>query len=126
MKRILGIFFAFLMILSVVFISDAISPSNNPFSAQAQTRKGSVSVRKKKNGIASRTYRGSKYVYRKGKNGVVYIYRKSSKGLVYVGKKTYKGAKYVGKKTYKGTKYVGKKTYKGSRMVVSRTKKIVQ
>ncbi len=119
MKRVLSIFFAFLMIVSVVFISD-------DFSAQAQTRKGSVAVKKKKNGIASRTYRGGKYVYRKGKNGVVYIYRKSSKGLVYVGKKTYKGTKYVGKKTYKGTKYVGKKTYKGSRMVVSRTKKIVQ
>lgn len=115
MKKIFVTFFAFAMILSVVFISEAISPANNPFSAQAQTRTGKVSVKKKKNGIASRTYRGSKYIYRKGKNGVVYVYRKTSKGVVYVGKKTYKGAKYV-----------GKKTYKGSRMVVSRTKKIVQ
>ena len=124
MKRLFGMIFAFAMIISVVFISDMIS-TDNPFSAHAQTGKKNVSVKKKRNGIASRTYRGSKYVYRKGKNGTVYIYRKTSKGLVYVGKKSYKGAKYVGKKTYKGTKYVGKKTYKGSRMVVSRTKKII-
>lgn len=124
MKKILGILFAFAMILSLAFISDAIS-SNSPFSAQAQTRKGKVTVKRKKRGIATQTVRGSKYIYRKGKNGVVYVYRKTAKGTVYVGKKTYQGGKYVGKKTYKGTKYVGKKTYKGSKAVVSRTKKIV-
>ncbi len=124
MKKIFGVLFAFAMILSVAFISDAIS-SNSPFSAQAQTRKGNVTVKRKNNGIATRTARGAKYIYRKGRNGTVYIYRKSAKGVVYVGKKTYKGTKYVGKKTYKGTKYVGKKTYKGSKAVVSRTKKII-
>lgn len=124
MRKISGILFAFAMILSVAFVSDAIS-SENPFSAHAQTRKGNVSVKRKNRGIASQTYRGGKYVYRKAKNGTVYIYRKTAKGTVYVGKKTYQGGKYIGKKTYKGTKYVGKKTYKGSRAVVSRTKKII-
>ena len=124
MKKILGSLFAFAMILSVAFISDIIS-STSPFSAQAQTRKGNITVKRKKRGIASQTYRGGKYIYRKGKNGVLYVYRKTSKGVVYVGKKTYQGGKYVGRKTYKGTKYVGRKTYKGSRAVVSRTKKII-
>lgn len=113
MKKILGILFAFLMILSVAFIGDAIS-SNNPFSAQAQTRKGNVTVKRKNNGIATRTARGAKYIYRKGKNGTVYVYRKTAKGVVYVGKKTAKGSKYVAHKTKRGTK-----------KVVSRTKKIV-
>lgn len=113
MKKILGIIFAFTMILSAAFISDAISP-DNPFAAQAQTRKGKVTVKRKNRGIATQTARGSKYIYRKAKNGTVYVYRKTAKGTV-----------YVGKKTYKGSKYVAKKTYRGSRAVASRTKKIV-
>ena len=86
MKKILSIFFAAVMILSVVFIGDALS-SNNSMSAQAQTKRRQVTVRRKKRGIASRTYRGGKYIYRKAKNGTVYVYRKTAKGTVYVGKK---------------------------------------
>lgn len=125
MRKLTSLFFAFAMLLSVVFVSNAIS-ENNPFSAQAQTRRGKVTVKKRNNGIASRTVRGSKYIYRKSKNGVVYIYRKSAKGTVYVGKKTYQGGKYVTKKTVKGTKFVGRKVVKGTKSVFSRTKKIVQ
>ena len=125
MRKLTSLFFAFAMLLSVVFVSNAIS-ENNPFSAQAQTRRGKVTVKKRNNGIASRTVRGSKYIYRKSKDGVVYIYRKSAKGTVYVGKKTYQGGKYVAKKTVKGTKFVGKKVVKGTKSVFSRTKKIVQ
>ncbi len=125
MKKLTGLFFAMAMLLSVTFVSDAIS-ENNPFSAQAQTRTGRVTVRRKNNGIASRTYRGGKYIYRKGKDGVVYAYRKTAQGTVYVGRKTYQGGKYVTTKTVKGTKYVGRKTVNGTKSVFSRTKKIVQ
>ena len=120
MRKLSGILFAFAMLLSVVFVSDAIS-ENNPFSAQAQTRRGKVTVVKRKNGIASRTVRGSKYIYRKSKNGVVYVYRKSAQGTVYVGKRVYRGGKYVTGKTVKGTKFVGRKTVKGAKSVFSRT-----
>lgn len=125
MKKLTSIFFAFAMLLSLAFVSDAIS-SSNPLSAQAQTRRGQVTVKKRKNGIASRTARGAKYIYRKGKNGVVYVYRKTAKGTVYVGKKVYQGGKYVTKKTVKGTKYAAHKTKRGAKATISRTKKIVQ
>lgn len=101
MKRLLGIFFAFAMILSVAFISDS-------FSANAQT------VKRKNNGIASKTWRGGKYVYRKGANGTRYVYHKTKRGTVYVGKQTWKGGKWTTHKTKRGVK-----------AVVSRTKKIV-
>lgn len=111
MKKILSILFAATMILSVVFIGDALS-SNNSMSAQAQTKRRQVTVRRKKRGIASRTYRGGKYIYRKAKNGTVYVYRKTAKGTIYVGKKVYKGTKYVGRKTINGTKKIFHKTKK--------------
>jgi len=123
MRKLSGAFFAFVTLLSVAFMSNAIS-ENNPFSAQAQT--GTVTVKRKKNGIASRTYRGGKYVYRKAKNGTVYAYRKTAQGTVYVGKKTYQGGKYATKKTVQGTKYTVRKTKGGAKAVISRTKKIVQ
>ena len=41
MRKLTSLFFAFAMLLSVVFVSNAIS-ENNPFSAQAQTRRGKV------------------------------------------------------------------------------------
>lgn len=105
MKKLLGIFFAFAMILSVAFVSDS-------FSASAQ-RSGTVTVKKRNNGIASRTYRGGRYVYRKSANGTRYVYRKTKQGTVYVGKQTYKGGKWTYRKTKGGTK-----------AVISRTKKI--
>lgn len=124
MKKLTGLFFALAMLLSVAFVSDVVS-EKNPFSAQAQTRTGRVTVRKRNNGIASRTYRGGKYVYRKSKDGVVYVYRKTAQGTVYVGRKAYQGGKYIGGKTVKGTKYVGRKTVGGTKTVFRKTKKVV-
>jgi hypothetical protein len=125
MKKLTGLFFALAMLLSVAFVGDVVS-EKNPFSAQAQTRTGRVTVRKRNNGIASRTYRGGKYVYRKSKNGVVYVYRKTAQGTVYVGRKTYQGGKYVTRKTVTGTKYVGRKTVNGTKTVFRKTRKVVQ
>lgn len=124
MKKLTGLFFALAMLLSAAFVG-GVASDNNPFSAQAQTRTGRVSVKRKNNGIASRTYRGGKYIYRKAKNGTIYVYRKTAQGTVYVGKKAYQGSKYVGKKTYQGTKYVGKKTVGGTKAVFRKTKKVV-
>lgn len=124
MKKLTGLFFAVAMLLSVAFVSEAVS-EKNPFSAHAQTRTGRVTVRKRNNGIISRTFRGGKYVYRKGKDGVIYTYRKTAQGTVYVGKKTYQGGKYATTKTVKGTKYVGKKTVGGTKTVFRKTKKVV-
>ncbi len=125
MKKITGILFAFAMLLSITFVSNSIS-ENNPFSTNAQTRRGKVTVKKRNNGIASRTYRGSKYIYRKSKNGVVYVYRKTAQGTVYIGKKSYQGGKYVAGKTVQGTKFVGRKTVNGTKTIFRKTKKIVQ
>ncbi len=125
MKKILSVVFAFAMLLSVAFIGEATS-SKSPFSAQAQTmqttRRGSVTVRRKRRGGV---VGGAKYVGRKTKDGVVYAGRKTYQGGKYVGTKTYQGGKYVGTKAVKGTKYVGKKTVGGAKAVTSRTKKII-
>jgi hypothetical protein len=119
MKKLSSLFFAVALMFSVVFISEAIS-SNSPFSAQAQ-----VTVKRKNRSIASRTYRGGKYVGRKTVQGAKYVGRKTYQGGKYVGTKGYQGGKYVTKKTVKGTKYVGKKTVKGTKSVFSKTKKVV-
>jgi hypothetical protein len=118
MKKIIGLVFAFAMILSLAFIGEMTS-GNNPLSAKAQT-----SVRRKSSGglygkskrgvkyVAKKTYRGGKYVVRKGWQGTKYVGRKGYQGTKYVGTKGYQGGKYVGKKTVNGTKYVGRKTKK--------------
>lgn len=98
MKKFLGLFFALEMILSVAFIADSLS-------VMAQ-RSGNVTVKKKNRSLASKTYRGGKYVYRKSANGVRYVYRKTSKGTVYVGKQTYKGGKWTFNKSKKVVKKV--------------------
>jgi len=126
MKKILGVFFAFAMLLSVAFFGEMTS-SNSPFSAQAQTemqttRRGNVTVRRKRTGGV---VGGAKYVGRKTYRGAKYVGRKTYQGGKYVGTKTYQGGKYVGTKTVKGTKYVGKKTVGGAKAVTSRTKKIL-
>ncbi len=125
MRKLSSIFFAFAMLLSVAFISNAIS-ENNLFSAHAQTRTGRVTVKRKKNGIASRTYRGGKYVYHKAKRGTIYASKKTYQGGKYAAKKTVQGTKYAARKTVKGTKYTAHKTKRGTKAFVSRTKKIVQ
>jgi hypothetical protein len=107
MKKIIGIIFAFAMILSAAFVSDSLS-------VNAQ---GKVVVRKSKN-VASKAWNGTKsgakYVYRKTAGGTRYVYRKTKSGTVYVGKQTYRGGKWTYGKGKQGTK-----------AVVSRTKKIV-
>jgi hypothetical protein len=109
MKKLMSGFFALAMLLSSAFLSNAIS-SNNPFSVKAQE----VTVKKKNRGIASTTWRGTKYVYRKAAGGARYVYRKTAQGTVYVGKQTWKGGKWTYSKGKRGTK-----------AVVSRTKKIL-
>ncbi|HEY0429271.1 MAG TPA: hypothetical protein VGC76_15935 [Pyrinomonadaceae bacterium] len=103
MNKFLGVFFAFAMILSVAFVS-------NSFSASAQ---GKVVVKKTKS-IASKTWGGTKYVYRKGAQGTRYVYRKTKNGTVYVGRQSVRGGKWTYGKAKGGTK-----------AVISRTKKIV-
>lgn len=123
MKKTIGIFFAFAMILSLAFVGDVIS-TNNPLSVKAQT--GQVTVRRKRSGgVVGATGRGVRYVYRGGKRVAVYTGRKTYQGAKYAGKKTYQGGKYVGGKTVDGTKYVGKKTVGGAKAVGSKTKKIL-
>ncbi len=107
MKKLTTLFFAAAMMFSVVFIGEAIS-SNGNLSVNAQQ----VRVKRKSRGLASKTYRGGKYVYRKSANGVRYVYRKTAKGTVYVGKQTYRGGKWTYGKGKSGTKYVIRKTKK--------------
>ncbi len=108
MKRLIGAFFVLSMILSVAFVGDN-------FSAQAQTRTGQVTVKKKRTGgIVGGTVRGAKWVGRKTWNGTKWV-----------GRKSYQGARYAGGKTVQGTKYVGKKTWKGTKKVGSVTKKVL-
>lgn len=109
MKKLASGFFAIVMLLSMAFFSEAVS-TNNPLSVKAQQ----VSVKRKSRNLASKTYRGGKYVYRKSAAGVRFVYRKTAKGTVYVGKQVYKGGKWTFSKTKKGTK-----------AVINRTKKII-
>ncbi|MDQ3799918.1 MAG: hypothetical protein M3384_10730 [Acidobacteriota bacterium] len=99
MRKITSLIFALAMILSIAFVGELTSSTNNPFSAEAQ-----VTVTRKKRVGAIRTIgRGGKYVVRK----------------------TWNGTKYVSKKVWVGTKWTGKQTVKTGRKVVSRTKKVV-
>lgn len=98
MKKLTALVFAFAMMLSMAFVSGAIS-SDNSFAAQGQT----MTVKRKSKGIARRSYAGGKWVV----------------------KKTWVGGKYVTKKVWVGSKWTAKKVWKGGRMVTSRTKKIV-
>ncbi len=99
MKKVMNLFFAVAMMLSITFIGEAIS-SNGNLSVQAQ-QQGSVKSTRK--GAIRSTYAGGKYVTRK----------------------TWNGTKWVSNKVWVGTKWVGKNTWKTGRKVVSRTKKIV-
>jgi len=99
MKKLINLVFAVVMMFSVVFIGDAIS-SNAPFSVNAQQ---TVTVKRRKKGVARRGYAGGKWVVRK----------------------TWDGTKYVSRRVWVASKWTGKKTYKTGRKVVSRTKKVV-
>jgi uncharacterized low-complexity protein len=110
MKKTISIFFAFAMILSLAFISDAIS-SNNSMSAQAQTRTGQVTVRRKRTGGVV--------------GGTRYVAHKTKRAGKYVAHKTVRGTVYVGKKTVQGTRYTSHKVKRGTKATISRTKKIL-
>lgn len=112
MKKILSVFFALAMLLSIAFIGEATS-SSSPFSAQAQTqtRRGSVTVRRKRTGGVV--------------GGTRYVAHKTKRAVKYVAHKTVRGTVYVGKKTVQGTEYAAHKTKRGAKATVSRTKKII-
>lgn len=98
MKKLTALVFAFAMMLSIVFVSGAIS-SDNSLSAQGQT----VTARHRRHGVVRRGYAGGKWVVRK----------------------SYRGGKYVTKKVWVGTKWTAGKTWSGGRKVFSRTKKVI-
>lgn len=110
MKKFLGVFFAAAMVLSSVFISGAIS-GDRSFAAAAQT----VTVRRKNRGLASRTYRGGRYVVRRTWDGTKYVSRK-----VWV------GSKWTAGKAVHGTKWTAHKTKRGTKTIVRKTKKVFQ
>jgi hypothetical protein len=109
-KKVLGLVFAILMILSAVFVGDSIS-SNGSLSVSAQT----VTVSRRHNGVASRTYRGGRYVVRKTWNGTKYVSRR-----VWV------ASKYGAHKTMEGTRWTAHKTKRGTKKVFHKTKEAVQ
>lgn len=99
MKKLIAVFFAAAMLVTVPFIGSTLSSSDSS-SVSAQT----VTVkRKRKRGIARRTYRGGRYVVRR----------------------TWDGTKWVSRRVWVGTKWTGRKSWKTGRKVVSRTKKVV-
>ena len=98
MRKLTALVFAFAMMLSIVFISGAVS-SDNSFSAQAQT----MTVTRRKKGVVRRGYSGGKYVV----------------------KRTYAGGKWVTKKVWKGSKWTARKTAHGTRKVFHKTKKVI-
>lgn len=110
MKKLLSLTFALAMIMSIAFISNAVSSGSNPYSAQAQT----VTAKKRRPGVVRSVYRGGKYVGKQVWNGTKWV-----------SSKTWKGTKYVGKKTVQGTKYAAHKTKRGTKATVSRAKKIL-
>ncbi len=89
MKKLTALAFAFVMALSIPFVGSAVS-NDNSFSAQGQT----VTVTRRKKGIARRTWAGGKYVVRR----------------------TYVGGKWVTRKVWVASKWTGKKVWKGGRV----------
>lgn len=109
MKKILGVLFAFAMLLSIAFIGEATS-SRSPFSVQAQTQTRVTVRRKRRGGVVG---------------GTRYVAHKTKRGVKYVAHKTVRGSVYVGKKTVQGTRYTAHKVKRGTKATVSRTKKII-
>jgi len=99
MKAIAAIFFAFAMMLSIVFIGYAVS-SNAPSSANAMSAQ--VTVRHRRHGVARRYYGHSKRGVQKG-------FHKTKRGTKYTAHKTKRGTKYTYHKTKRGTKYTYRK-----------------
>jgi len=99
MKKFGALIFAFAMMLSIVFIGDAVS-SNAPFSANAMPEQ--VTVRHRRHGVARRYYGHSKHGVQKG-------FHKTKRGTKYSAHKTKRGTKYTYHKTKRGTKYTYRK-----------------
>ena len=100
MKKLTTLLCAALMFMSVVFVSGA-TASVDPLSMRSASSQ--VTVKRRKPGIARRTYRGGRWVVRR----------------------TWDGTKWVTRKVWVGTKWTGRKSWRTGRKVVSRTKKIV-
>lgn len=83
MKKLMNLFLAMVMVVSITFIGQAVS-SNGNLTANAQT----VRVKQQKRGIIRKSYAGGKYVIRR----------------------TWTGTKWVSRKVWVGTKWTGKKT----------------
>ncbi|HKX83805.1 MAG TPA: hypothetical protein VJL58_06285 [Pyrinomonadaceae bacterium] len=101
MKTTTALFFAFVMIVSIAFVGEAIS-SDNSFSASAQTRTRT----RKRPGWAKRQY------------------GRGERGTRYSAHKTKRGTKYSFHKGKRGSKWTYRKGKHGTKKVVSRTKKI--
>lgn len=99
MKIFAAMFFAFAMMLSIVFISDAVS-ANAPFSVNAMSAQ--VTVRHRRHGVARRYYGHTKHGVQKGVH-------KTKRGTKYSAHKTKRGTKYTYHKTKRGTKYTYRK-----------------
>ena len=95
MKIFLSTVFAFAMMLSVVFVGDAIS-SNGTLSVNAQSKV----ERKTKHG-ARKVYHKGRYVVIKTKHGTKKVWRASKRGTVKVFRKTKHGTKKVFNKVKK-------------------------
>jgi hypothetical protein len=93
MKKLMNLFLAMAMVLSITFVGAAIS-SNGNLSIQAQTR-GTVKVERK--GAIRQSYAGGKYVV-----------RKTWTGTKWVSKKVWIGTKWTGRNSWKVTKKVGR------------------
>lgn len=98
MRKLIAAIFTVIMLVSVPFAAGMLSSDSSSVHAQSVTVK-----RKRKGGIARRTYRGGRWVVRR----------------------TWNGTKWVTRKVWVGTKWTGRKSWKTGRKVVSRTKKIV-
>jgi hypothetical protein len=107
------------MMFSAVFISEAISP-NSPFSAQAQ-----VKVKRGNNSIASRTYRGGKYVGRKPSKAQNTLAKRLTRAANTSAKKVIRAVNTSARKPSKAQNTLGKKTVGGTKKVFSKLKKLL-
>lgn len=96
MNKIFSVIFAVALMLSIVFIGDAIS-SNGSLSVSAKNAQ--VTVRKRHHGVATRTKHGAKYVAHKTKRGAKWTYHKGAKGTRWTAHKTKRGTKHIYHKT---------------------------
>jgi hypothetical protein len=100
-KKILGVSLAFLMMLGIVLIGDAIS-SNGNLSVSARQ----VTVKHRKRGVGHRIGYHSKRAAHHTANGGRYVYHKSKHGAKWTSRKTVKGSRWTTHKTKRGFKKI--------------------